>query len=291
VLLAIVDRRPYRPDASVIEVSEDGTLYLPRWGWTSDDARDDWPGSLKLETVEGIFARPTKHAGLATYCIWSNLAPKGVKGIAVVRDISHPSRDLEFLEQNRPHSNNDDSDWHTPTTVHEMYLPGRVLTQGTAIAAPIFVQSIGGRATQIETTCIGALNITHKDPGHFCTPDNYVWAQECGALLGILYSVCRDRLIELNAFADWEALDNAILHGATSRSAVSSIPPVPFDMKPLRDDIERLRGSSKWETIADEMNLGVRTLQEAMKGRKCSGATAEKMAAWVARKNAEPTGR
>lgn len=281
ILLAIASR-PDEPNASIVEINAQGELYLPVEGWIPDWVHDDWPGSMRLHLNGSGFSRPADGSGLVTYCIWSNLSCDGRKGVAIVRDVSHASRDIEFLVPNALHESHLNGDWYTSTLVPRMYLPGRIRTVGTVVCAPIFVQSPRHESNR-ETTCIGGLKVAHPNPGHFCSAEDYVWVQECGTLIGFLYGLCRDRLRKLGQFTDWEAVNESLMYGARPHQPASTRSDSPFDVVHLCAELTKIRGDRKLEAFASDIGVSPRTLRKMLNEHTCSAATARKVQAYLKR--------
>ncbi|HKU37025.1 MAG TPA: hypothetical protein VJR89_02725 [Polyangiales bacterium] len=281
MLFAIVARCPEKLDASVVELGVDGELYLADDGWTSELSVKDWPGPTRLSRAEHGFAAPAPRAGLTAYCVWSNVSAEGRKGIAVMRDIAEPSGDIEYLVQAEELRDAEDTGWHSPETVPNMYRPGRVRTRGSAIAVPILVQATRPTGLRdqgnVEPFCVGALHITHPAKAYFDDPRTYVWAYTCASLLGWLYRVCSVRLTELGEFSDWGALNYAIANGAQPRLARSSTREPALDVLRLREDLEAYRGVRKWEDVAGTLQLSSRTLRKLWNPGQCTLETAKRI--------------
>jgi hypothetical protein len=151
--------------------------------------------------------------------------------------------------------------------------------RGSFICAPIDVLNEGARLPS-DKSCVGALMIGHDQPGHFSKPEHMVWAQQCGTLMGILYELCRERLIDLTAFEDWEDLDDLL----NPRSAQQSGQNGSIDFQRVLEDIETCRSilQCKLFAIARGMGISERTLRLVLNERKCSRETLEKIAKFTA---------
>jgi hypothetical protein len=277
ILLAVVPRKEGPIDAFVVEINSQGQLYQPRNSWSSDDARDLWRNGAKLvRGAEGSFVRPFANAGVVPLCIWANLSSEGESGVALVRDMSRTMAPIEYFPF-KP--GRDEAQWYRGTAVEDMQTHGLARKHGSAIAAPVLVKAPNAQSTN-ERTCIGAVIMVHDEPSYFCTPEHIVWAQECGNLLGVLYELCRDRLSELSAFTDWQALDKQLNH---DKGEPAGKDPSRIDCEKIADDIERIRRKHgmKLADAAEEMDISERTLRLLLNEHKATYATMKKAVAFI----------
>ena len=170
--------------ADVLNLMANGQLkmlYTP-----TDPSYMDWVPNMRIPTGKRAAQQPDPQAGLAVYCLWSNI--RGIPGVAIAADVLSPSRSIRFHGRNSPEKGIGS---YTPVEIDDMYKPAP--KEGNppyrAILSSAVLETTGvsdNPSSPVTTRPIGVLNITTSELDDF-TNEDCAWADAAAVLLGSLY--------------------------------------------------------------------------------------------------------
>lgn len=173
--------------AHVLQLRQDGRLEHDDTLPPTDTELRDWVADMKLRCDKhGKLVRPSVKDGIATYCVWANLAEQ--PGVVIADDV-HKNGDAQYFfsdsDKTRP------TEWYQTKNVPDMYRPSakreRPPFRSMLSAAIIRITDAGKRPDLAHRrTCVGVLNLTSSRPYSF-NPEDCAWAESAASILGSLY--------------------------------------------------------------------------------------------------------